>query len=68
VLGFRPEDAFLAIRIQIYYSSLFNAIAKLCADPILAVECVPHSAAETMLKQTSTRVVMEVFSWMGTEL
>jgi len=44
-----------------------------CGDRLLAVdghslECVPHSAAVTMLKQTSTRVVMEVVSWMGTEL
>ena len=44
-----------------------------CGDRLLAVdgqslESVPHSAAVTMLKQTSTRVVMEVVSWMGTEL
>jgi len=44
-----------------------------CGDRLLAVdgqslECVPHSSAVTMLKQTSTRVVMEVVSWMGTEL
>jgi len=44
-----------------------------CGDRLLAVdghslECVPHSAAVTMLKQTSTRVVLEVVSWMGTEL
>ena len=44
-----------------------------CCECLLAVdghslECVPHSAAVTMLKQTSTRVVMEVVSWMGTEL
>ena len=44
-----------------------------CGDRLLAVdghslECVPHSSAVTMLKQTSTRVVLEVVSWMGTEL
>lgn len=44
-----------------------------CGDRLLAVdghslECVPHSNAVTMLKQTSTRVVLEVVSWMGTEL
>ena len=33
-----------------------------------SLECVPHSNAVTMLKQTSTRVVMEVVSWMGTEI
>ena len=44
-----------------------------CGDRLLAVdghslECVPHSAAVTMLKHKSTRVVMEVVSCMGTEL
>lgn len=44
-----------------------------CGDRLLAVdghslEYVPHSSAVTMLKQTSTRVVMEVVSWMGTEI
>ena len=44
-----------------------------CGDRLLAVdghslECVPHGSAVSMLKQTSTRVVMEVVSWMGTEL
>jgi len=44
-----------------------------CGDRLLAVdgqslEVVTHSTAVTMLKQTSTRVVMEVVSWMGTEL
>ena len=44
-----------------------------CGDRLLAVdghslECVPHSSAVSMLKQTSTRVVLEVVSWMGTEL
>ena len=44
-----------------------------CGDRLLAVdghslECVAHGSAVTMLKQTSTRVVLEVVSWMGTEL
>ncbi|XP_040580097.1 ligand of Numb protein X 2 isoform X1 [Lepeophtheirus salmonis] len=44
-----------------------------CGDRLLAVdghtlENIPHSVAVGMLKQTSTRVVMEVVSWMGTEL
>ena len=44
-----------------------------CGDHLLVVdgqssECVPHSAALTMLKQTSTRAGIEVVSWMGTEL
>ena len=44
-----------------------------CGDRLLAVdghslECVPHGSAVCMLKQTSTRVVLEVVSWMGTEL
>lgn len=48
--------------------------AKLkCGDRLLAVdghslENIPHHLAVAMLKQTSTRVVMEVVSWMGTEL
>ena len=48
-------------------------ITSFSARRLLAVdghslECVPHSNAVTMLKQTSTRVVLEVVSWMGTEL
>ena len=44
-----------------------------CGDRLLAVdghslESIPHHLAVAMLKQTSTRVVMEVVSWMGTEL
>ncbi len=44
-----------------------------CGDRLLAVdghslENIPHSSAVSMLKQTSTRVVLEVVSWMGTEL
>ena len=44
-----------------------------CGDRLLAVdghslENIPHHLAVAMLKQTSTRVVMEVVSWMGTEL
>lgn len=44
-----------------------------CGDRLLAVdghtlESIPHSMAVTMLKQTSTRVVLEVVSWLGTEL
>jgi len=44
-----------------------------CGDRLLAVdgqslETVAHSSAVSMLKQTSTRVVMEVVSWLGTEL
>jgi len=48
--------------------------AKLkCGDRLLAVdghslESIPHHLAVKMLKQTSTRVVLEVVSWMGTEL
>jgi len=48
--------------------------AKLkCGDRLLAVdgqslENIPHHLAVTMLKRTSTRVVTEVVSWMGTEL
>ncbi len=44
-----------------------------CGDRLLAVdgqslENIPHHAAVSMLKRTSTRVVTEVVSWMGTEL
>ena len=44
-----------------------------CGDRLLAVdghslENIPHALAVSMLKQTSTRVVLEVVSWMGTEL
>ena len=44
-----------------------------CGDRLLAVdgqslENIPHHLAVTMLKRTSTRVVTEVVSWMGTEL
>ena len=44
-----------------------------CGDRLLAVdgqtlENIPHHMAVKMLKQTSTRVVLEVVSWMGTEL
>jgi hypothetical protein len=44
-----------------------------CGDRLLAVdghslENIPHATAVAMLKQTSTRVVLEVVSWMGTEL
>ena len=44
-----------------------------CGDRLLAVdghtlESIPHATAVTMLKQTSTRVVLEVVSWLGTEL
>lgn len=44
-----------------------------CGDRLLAVdghslENLPHSVAVSMLKQTSTRVVLEVVSWVGTEL
>ena len=52
----------------LYYSILLR-----CGDRLLAVdghslENLPHSMAVSMLKQTSTRVVLEVVSWMGTEL
>ena len=44
-----------------------------CGDRLLAVdgqslENIPHHVAVSMLKRTSTRVVTEVVSWMGTEL
>jgi len=44
-----------------------------CGDRLLAVdgqslETVAHSTAVSMLKRTSTRVVMEVVSWLGTEI
>lgn len=44
-----------------------------CGDRLLAVdgqslENIPHHLAVSMLKRTSTRVVTEVVSWMGTEL
>ena len=32
------------------------------------LENIPHHVAVSMLKRTSTRVVTEVVSWMGTEL
>ena len=53
----------------IIMSQLFSR----CGDRLLAVdghtlENIPHHLAVAMLKQTSTRVVMEVVSWMGTEL
>lgn len=44
-----------------------------CGDRLLAVDgtsldSIDHSVAVTMLKQTSTRVLLEVVSWLGTEL
>ncbi|XP_059091780.1 ligand of Numb protein X 2-like isoform X2 [Tigriopus californicus] len=44
-----------------------------CGDRLLAVDgtsldSIDHSLAVTMLKQTSTRVLLEVVSWLGTEL
>ena len=53
-------------------SSLFSSPGR-CGDRLLAVdghslENIPHALAVSMLKQTSTRVVLEVVSWMGTEL
>ena len=44
-----------------------------CGDRLLAVdgqslENIAHHVAVSMLKRTSTRVVTEVVSWMGTEL
>ena len=51
----------------------FNFTHFRCGDRLLAVdgqtlENIPHHLAVKMLKQTSTRVVLEVVSWMGTEL
>ena len=48
-------------------------VSDRCGDRLLAVdghslENIPHALAVSMLKQTSTRVVLEVVSWMGTEL
>jgi C-terminal processing protease CtpA/Prc len=44
-----------------------------CGDRLLAVdghslENVKHATAVKMLKQTGTRVTLEVVSWLGTEL
>jgi PDZ domain len=44
-----------------------------CGDRLLAVdghslESVKHATAVKMLKQTGTRVTLEVVSWLGTEL
>ncbi len=48
-------------------------LVRRCGDRLLAVdghslENLPHSVAVSMLKRTSTRVALEVVSWMGTEL
>ena len=52
---------------------MYLFISFRCGDRLLAVdgqtlENIPHHMAVKMLKQTSTRVVLEVVSWMGTEL
>lgn len=44
-----------------------------CGDRLLAVdghslENVKHSTAVAMLKQTGSKVTLEVVSWLGTEL
>jgi hypothetical protein len=55
-----------------FFKLIFSALFR-CGDRLLAVdghtlENIPHALAVSMLKQTSTRVVLEVVSWMGTEL
>ena len=63
----------LAITPQLLWLQLMYQLFFRCGDRLLAVdghtlESIPHHLAVAMLKQTSTRVVMEVVSWMGTEL
>lgn len=50
-----------------------SALCRRCGDRLLAVdghslESVKHATAVKMLKQTGTRVTLEVVSWLGTEL
>ena len=71
VLYYTTHNDSISLGIQLANVYLF--IYFRCGDRLLAVdgqtlENIPHHMAVKMLKQTSTRVVLEVVSWMGTEL